>query len=604
MPQPKPGWTVPDWLRAYQSQAIDLTALGQLVQAFSADDPAWISVVTPAALQEQLADLVRRFREADGDWARFPLFGVPVAVKDNIDVAQTVTTAACPAFAYTAAEDAEVVARLRRAGAIFVGKTNLDQFATGLVGTRSPYGIVPNCFRPEFIGGGSSSGSASVVSRGLVPLALGTDTAGSGRVPAALQNIVGWKPTRGAVSARGVVPACRTLDCVSVFALTVPDAEVAARVIEGFDPADPFARRSPGSSGSYRPARIGVPAAPRFFGDEAAERAFQKAVELLRGQGLQIVELDMQPFHDLAELLYSASWVVERALVAGDLVNRLELLDPTVGRILAGAARHSAADVYQSEYRRAALARSIALELERCDVLCVPTIPRVFRLSEIEADPIGTNSTLGTYTNFTNLADLAGWAIPGPPREDGLPSGVTFLTPAFRERGLAAWVHEFHGLARATLGATDRRLSEVEPAHELFMGSDWLELVVVGAHMTGMPLASAFRSLGGVFARAAVTAPFYELHLLPGGPPQRPGLKRVEESLAHGIAVEVWKMPREKVGAFLETIPWPLGLGSIQLEGGEWVRGFICEPAGFLGAKDISGYGGFRAFVQAQAEGA
>ena len=389
----------------------------------------------------QIAELADLLDRAGGEYSRLPLYGVPFAVKDNIDVTGWPTTAACPEFAYIAASDAAVVRRLRRAGAIVVGKTNLDQFATGLVGTRSPYGTVPNSFRPEYISGGSSSGSASVVARGFVPFALGTDTAGSGRVPAGFNNIVGLKPTRGWFSTSGVVPACRTLDCVSILALTVADADFVASIMAGFDENDPYSRAQPTTAPLAFPERlrVAVPAAPEFFGDDEAAAAFDKAVETACALGAQIVPIDFAPFLELAIMLYNGPWVAERlSSVAEFLRNQPSAIHPTVREIISRGFSFSALDYFKAEYHRAELARRVAGVMSVADALLVPTAPRIYTIAEILDDPIVLNARLGVYTNFANFADLSALALPAGFRNDGLPVGVTLLAPAWHDRALTS----------------------------------------------------------------------------------------------------------------------------------------------------------------------
>lgn len=585
------------------------------VRAFDTDDPAWISLGTEGLLRAQIDELRLKLERAHDDLSQFPLFGVPFGVKDNIDVSGFLTTCACPAFAYRAEKDAVSVELLKQAGAIVVGKTNLDQFATGLVGTRSPYGVVESCHRRGYIGGGSSSGSASAVARGLVPFALGTDTAGSGRVPAAFQNIVGYKPTKGRFSTRGVVPACRTLDCVSIFAFTVDDAARVAKILDVFDEADAYAR--PAVPATRAPlGRIGYPAPLEFYGDQLAEEAYRRALETVAGLGAELIPVDFEPFSELARLLYAAPWVAERTLVAGALLDDPGAMDPTVRQILQRGAIDSARDAFRAEYRRAELSRAIELALRQVDLLVVPTTPTIYRIDDVLADPIGTNSRLGTYTNFTNLADLAGIAIPAPFRRDGLPSGITLLGPAHSEPRLLDWARRIERTLNLPWGATG-------PAHALTppiaspsavplgtastsqnpsnSGLDSSEngvlFAVVGAHLRGMPLHHELVERGGRFHSVARTAPLYELHLLAGTSPAKPGLLRLPPGqVGSPIEVELWLLSDEAIGSLLRRVAPPLGFGKLQLEDGRWVSGFICEPVGFEGGEDISHYGGFRAY--------
>jgi len=419
----------------------------------AADDPGiFISLVPEAEALVAAASLGRFDPEAK------PLWGVPFAIKDNIDLAGLATTAACPAFAYRPQASAVAVARLVAAGAIPVGKTNLDQFATGLVGLRTPYGAPRNPFDPAMVPGGSSSGSAVAVARRLVPFALGTDTAGSGRVPAGLNNIVGLKPTKGAVSTRGVVPACRTLDCVSVFALSVADAMAVYRVIAGFDPGDPYSREVPlpGSIGELpRGLRIGVPdaASREFGGDRLAQRAFAKSFDGLATLGCALEEIDLAPFFASGKLVYGGPWVAERQHAVGDFIaRRPEAVDPAVRGIVSAAAKLSAADAFAGFYRLAELRRATEPVWQAVDALVVPTVPRSCRIAEVTADPIGPNAALGTYTNFVNLLDLCALAVPGRLRDDGFPSGVTLIAPAGRDSRIAALGAALHAHAGQSAG--------------------------------------------------------------------------------------------------------------------------------------------------------
>jgi allophanate hydrolase len=599
------GFCLSDWKRGYESGALAHDDLIAWVEGFDRADPAWIGLASTDVLEAQLARLPERRERASA--VTLPLDGVPFAIKDNIDAAGWTTTAACPAFSRLAHEDASIVARLLTAGAILVGKTNLDQFATGLVGTRSPFGAVPSSFDPTRIGGGSSSGSAAVVARGLVPFALGTDTAGSGRVPAALHNVVGYKPTRGRFSTRGLVPACRTLDCPSIFALTVDDAAEVAGLLDHYDELDPFACRTAMQVGPLAHIRIAVPDQLEFFGDDLAEAAFAQARAAIAAVGFELSSVDFRPFRALADLLYAASWVAERSLVAGSLLDApADAMDPIVRRILLEGRRRTAEEAFAAEYRRAELAREIDRTFDRADVLLVPTTPTVYRLSEVAAEPILTNARLGTYTNFTNLADLCALAIPGPFRADQFPAGITLLARAHHERWLVDLGRRLEAEFGLPLGASGRQRTPVSAAiREVETASDCLTLAVVGAHLSGMPLCSQLTSRGATLRATQRTAPVYQLRVLAGSGPVRPGLFRMDDGSTYGaIEVELWDVPRGQVGSFLELVPPPLGLGSIQLFDGSWVRGFICEPWGRRDSIDITHFGGFRAFIAARTAGA
>lgn len=586
--------TVAEW-RAIALEGTDALrkAYGRFLSSSPSSDPAWVQTLDGAKLEGQIAFL-SELAGKNGEAARdLPLFGVPFAVKDNIDVAGWTTTAGCPAFAYEPGSDAEVVSRLRQAGAIVVGKTNLDQFATGLVGTRSPYGAVPCVFDPARIGGGSSSGSASVVARGVVPFALGTDTAGSGRIPAGFQNIVGLKPTRGWLSTRGVVPACRTLDCVSIFALEVVDAQILSVLAGGHDPLDPYSRPSRvlAASMASKP-RLAVPAKLEFHGDEWAEAAFASARDRLIDLGATLTEIDFTPFAELAALLYQGPWVAERLSVIEELLAKTpDEIHPVVRSIVQGSTRHSALDAFRAEYRRAGLAKEIAGILSGFDALVVPTAPFHPTYVQVASDPVGVNSRLGTYTNFANLADLAALALPGPFRTDGLPAGITLLAPAWHDQALAEFGARWMGSLTRPTGVVDGipvSGAAIPPRAEC------VQLAVVGAHLSGMTLNHQLVSRRSRLLRACRTAPGYTLHALAGTVPPKPGLARGAGDAR--IELEVWEVPSEAFGSFVAEVPPPLGIGNVELEDGSWVKGFICEGASLESARDITSFGGWRAY--------
>lgn len=584
------GWTISEWQQAYQSGLSPHTALTLLLAELNTDDPAFIHVVSAAELESQLACLT-----ALPDAKQLPLYGIPYVVKDNIDVAGLPTTAACPAFGYIAEEDAHCVALLRAAGAVVLAKTNLDQFATGLVGTRSPYGAVPNSFNPEYISGGSSSGSSVSVARGLVPFSLGTDTAGSGRVPAGLNNLVGLKPTRGRFSTRGVVPACRSLDCVSIFALNIDDAESVAEVMESFDVADGYSRIAPPSVRliGAKP-RLGIPASLPWFADSAAEAAWHASLSQMRRMGAELVELDFTPMQQLAELLYGGPWVAERyAAIAQFMDANGEQMNPVVRGILANAQKFSAADTYRAEYRRADLAREIQTLVHSVDALLVPTAPLMPTIAQVEQDPVTLNSQLGTWTNFVNLADCSALALPAGSRSDGLPFGITLIGAAWQDRALADFGRRWQAFAPWKAGATDRALPA--PVAVSTQPAGHVRLAVVGAHLSGMPLNSQLTERHARFVESTFTANNYRLYALPNTTPPKPGLIRSAEGAA--IAVELWDVPVELFGSFVALVPAPLGIGTLTLQDGREVKGFICEGAAVEGATDITHLGGWRAYV-------
>jgi allophanate hydrolase len=535
------------------------------------------------------------------DAAERPLFGVPVAVKDNIDVRGLPTTAACPAFSYEPTSDATAVAHLRAAGAIIVGKTNLDQFATGLVGVRSPYGVPSNPFNAKVIPGGSSSGSGVAVAAGLVPLALGTDTAGSGRIPAALNNIVGLKPSLGMISTNGVVPACRTLDCVSVFALTVDDAILALAAMASPDAADPYSRahaRAP-TGAMPRGVRLGVPLAGQrvFFGDKQAATSYDDALARFAKLGAAITEIDVEPFYETARLLYEGPWLAERYLAIRSLLaSSPDAIHPVTRAIIQEGARPSAADAFAAFYKLEELRRVRDHVFHAIDALVLPTMPTVYTVEQVLADPIGLNSRLGTYTNFVNLLDLCGIAVPASIRADGAPAGITLLAPAGNDATLASIGRVFHADTGLSLGATERPQPPLADVSTALRG-DEIALAVVGAHLSGMPLNCELRALGARLVGETTTTADYRLFALNGANPPKPGLLRVADGEGAAIAVEVWALTSAAFGCFVAAVPPPLSIGTIRLADGGCAKGFLVEATAVDGACDISGFGGWRAFI-------
>lgn len=559
-----------------------MTPTGQVRAAMAADhayaDPAlWLHRVPDAILLARAAAL-----EAEGAQGR-PLWGVPVAVKDNIDVAGMPTTAACPDYAYHPAEDAPAVARLLAAGAIVMGKTNLDQFATGLVGIRSPYGVPRNAFDPRRVPGGSSSGSAVAVAAGIVPVSLGTDTAGSGRVPAAFGSIVGLKPTLGAVPARGVVPACRSIDTVSVFARTVDEALGVLRVIAGWDAADPYSRQAPPGylrRGARTVGRVAV-ADDLSACDPAVAALVRRAAA-----SVGAVPVPVAPFLALARLLYDGPWVAERTSALRAMLDRPASLHPVTRAILAGGLDRTAADAFDAFHLQAQVRREAEALFAGYDALLVPTAPFCPTLAELDADPIGPNSRLGTYTNWVNLCGLCAIAVPAGMGPDG-PAGVTVIGPAWAEGRIAALADALHRAAAGTVGATAAPLPP--PAAPDPVGADEMALFCIGAHMSGLPLNAQLTALGARYLRDARTRPEYRLYALG----LRPGLVR---GGAGAIAGEVWALPSASVGPLLAQVPPPLGFGTAMLEDGPCLS-FLAEAAGVEGAREITALGGWRAFL-------
>jgi allophanate hydrolase len=534
------------------------------------------------------------------DASQFPLLGIPVAVKDNIDVAGLPTTAACPAYSYMPAGDATAVARLRQAGAIVIGKTNLDQFATGLVGVRSPYGIPTNPMRADLIPGGSSSGSAVAVSSGLVPLSLGTDTAGSGRVPAMLNNIVGLKPSLGLVSTAGVVPACRTLDCVSIFSLTVDDAMTALAAMAGPDASDPFSRERRLSGLSPFPGglRLGMPRNGQliFFGDRAQEAAYAAAIERWRALGATTVDFDLEPLYEAARLLYEGPWVAERYLVIRDLLaSSPDAIHPVTREITVAGSRISAADTFAALYRLQALRRTAEHAFAGIDALVLPTAPTAYSTAQVLANPIELNSRLGTYTNFVNLLDLCGLALPSAIRPDEIPFGITLLAPAGQDALLASIGRVFQAQTKLTLGAKGVALPPLADIDTSLRG-DEIAIAVVGAHLSGMALNGELKAHDGRLLEATSTAPDYRLYALDTSPP-KPGMLRVEAGTGTSIDLELWALPAAAFGKFVAAIPPPLSIGTVRLRDGRGVKGFILEAADVASSRDISSFGGWRKFM-------
>jgi allophanate hydrolase len=529
-----------------------------------------------------------------------PLSGLCFAVKDNIDVEGLPTTAACPAFAHTASQSATVVQRLLRSGASLVGKTNLDQFACGLNGTRSPYGSVPNSFNPAYVSGGSSSGSAYVVATGQVDFALGTDTAGSGRVPAGLNNVVGLKPSRGLISTAGVLPAAQSVDVVSIMARSVPMTWRVLVAAMGHDPADPFSRvltlRDRAFPQSFH---FGVPSQLEFFGDEQASAAFDQAVQRLQGMGGQAVPIDYAPLARVAELLYGSALVAERYAAIREFfdAHAQEVIEP-VRSIIAAGRDYQAADVFDARARLQALAQHIQPMWGSIDTLLVPTAPTHYTIEAMSADPMTLNHHLGYYTNFVNLLDYAALSVPSSIRPDGLPFGVTFIGPCGSDWALAELGARFHGACDLPLGATSERLSQDDQyLPPIQAPGSTVRVAVVGAHLSGMPLNGQLLERGARFLQSTRTASCYRLFALAATHPPKPGLLRVRQDEGAAIDVEIWEMPLPAYGSFVALVPAPLGIGSLTLESGQTVQGFLCEAQALQGAQDISHFGGWRAYL-------
>ncbi|RXT92871.1 allophanate hydrolase [Pseudomonas syringae] len=587
---------------AYQSGRISprqlILALREKAARLNSDYHLFIHLLSAAELEHYLAAL------DDRDPRDLPLFGVPFAIKDNIDLAAIPTTAACPDYAYTPEHSASVVAQLIALGAVPMGKTNLDQFATGLNGSRSPYGACPNSVLNEYPSGGSSAGSSLAVALGVSSFSLGTDTAGSGRVPAALNNLVGMKASKGLISTAGVVPACRTQDCVSTFTATAREASELLALIATFDPRDEYSRRNPlwndaSAFGAPRPFRFGVPRAEdlQFFGCTEGPRLFNAAIDHLTALGGEAVTVDLSPFLEAARLLYEGPWVAERYSVAGQLMEEHpDAVLPVIRDVLAKAPQVSGVDTFRAQYRLQVLKAACDRALEGLECVVTPSIGRPVTLAELAAEPVLRNSELGYYTNFVNLLDYAAVAVPSAFMGNGLPWGVTLFGRAFTDQYLLSLADALQRqTALPLIGGESPRLTVPQTTAR----NDMARLVVCGAHLDGLALNWQLRQRGARLLETTQSSADYRLYALAGGPPFRPGMVRVAE---HGVAidVEVWELPSIELGSFLTGIPAPLGLGKVQLADGRWETGFICEAYGLEGARDISPLGGWRAHVQQQ----
>ncbi len=568
--------------------------------ARTGERPVWISLVDRDANLRRAQAL-----EAEPASRNLPLYGIPFAVKDNFDVDGMQTTAACPAFSRTATETATVIQRLLAAGAILIGKTNMDQFATGLVGTRTPYGACSCVFDSRYISGGSSSGSAVAVANGSVSFSLGSDTAGSGRVPAAFNQLVGLKPTRGWLSTKGLLPACRTLDCVSVLAETCVDAARVFVVARGFDSGDPFSRNpslgqgsAPWSGSQGFSFGIPTPDCLEFFGDQDAAECYREAVANLTELGGTAVEFDYGPFLKVASLLYKGPWVAERlAALRSFLASNPETVDPTVNSIIRGAERFSAADLFDAEYTLRELEKECGAVWEKADFLLLPTAPTQYTIDQVNAAPVELNSNLGYYTNFVNLLDLAAVAIPAGFKTNGLPFGVSLIGKAFTDEGLLQIADRLHRRLAVKLGGSSRELSATPKITLPDAPPGCIPIAVVGAHLAGQPLNWQLTQRKARLLTRTRTDGDYRLYALAHTNPPKPGLVYTPGLNGAGIEVEVWAMPEETVGGFLNAIPPPLALGTVRLADGSAVKGFLCEPAGIEGATEITHFGGWRRFV-------
>lgn len=588
--------------RYLQGTLTPLQLVEQLHAQMQAEDAAldrhiWIRRLTLDEMRGYAQALAGR------DPRTLPLYGIPFAIKDNIDLAGVPTTAACPDFAYTPQRSATVVQRLIDAGAIPVGKTNLDQFATGLVGVRSPYGACRNALNPEYVSGGSSSGSAVAVALGLASFSLGTDTAGSGRVPAMLNNLIGLKPSCGRLSGTGMVPACRTLDTISIFALTAADAAQVLAVAEGEDASDPYSKAMPPAGYNFGAAasfRFGVPRAEdlEFHGNAEGPTLFAQAVEQLKALGGVPVEVDLRPFRAVATLLYEGPWVAERyAAIRPFIEKQPQALHPVTRAITEQGIRFSAPDTFEALYKLKALEKQTRGVWQAIDCLLTPTASNAYTIAAVEADPVRLNSNLGHYTNFVNLLDLSAVAVPTGMMSMGIPFGVTLVARSGQDLPLLTLAARLHARTLPTVGATPHAPHRpgALPDAALFP-SGQVQVAVCGAHLSGLPLNHQLTQRGARLVRTVRSAPLYRFYRLPGGPVQRPGLVRVGQGGA-AIEMEVWELPASEFGSFVAGIPAPLGIGTVALEDGSSVQGFICEAYAVAGAQDISHYGGWRSYL-------
>lgn len=564
------------------------------------DRNIWISLQAPETLIAEAQKL-----EQQDPW-QLPLYGIPFAIKDNIDVIGLPTTAACPDFSYLPAQTAFAVQRLIDAGAVLIGKTNMDQFATGLTGTRSPepYGICKNALNPDYIAGGSSSGSAVAVALNIVSFSLGTDTAGSGRVPAAFNNIVGVKPTRGLISCAGVVPACKSLDCVSIFSRSAAEAEYLLNILALFDPNDSYARderqlepiRYPGKEANLR---FGVPKPEQlnFFGDEESSGLFRLTIAALQSIG-EVVEIDFQPFLEAAALLYGGPWIAERyAGIRHFIEAHPEQLHPVIGQVLSSAQDKSAVDAFAALHRLQSLKRKTQSVLQGLSCIVTPTAPRIYRIDEVLADPVNLNSNLGYYTNFMNLLDLCAVAMPSGFYANGLSFGITLFSTALSDSRLLGFAKHLEAQQRTVVKRIEQNDGHLEvPA---ISSSLYRRIAVCGAHMHDLPLNRQLLDLGARFYATARTSANYRLYALAIAPPERPGLIR-DDMQGQSITLELWELPKAHWGDFIGLIKSPLCLGSVELENGQWEYGFLCENYPITESLEITGFGGWRNYLQAK----
>ena len=570
---------------AYRAGELHPPALiDELYARIEADGLAgeWIHLVPRAEAIEQAAALAAR-----PDAATLPLFGIPFGVKDNIDVAGMPTTAGCAGYAYLPEHSAQCVQPLLQAGALCLGKLNLDQFATGLVGSRSPYGAARNVFNPDYVAGGSSSGSAVAVAAHHVSFSLATDTAGSGRVPPALNNLVGLKPSVGRISNRGVVPACASIDCVAIFALCVADAAQLRAIIEGSSPRKALPRPSR--------FRFGIPSRRSEQEDDQTRRTFERTIERLAALGGLPVKIDFTPFAELGDLLYGP-FVWERYLAVGPFIEaQPDAVLPVTRDIILGAKQHTAADLMRAVQRARQLTRTCLSLMTQLDVLALPTVVAPVSVEADRTSPLSENDRLGVYTRFANFCGFPVLVVPQDFRDDGLPSSVSLVGHPGKDEQLDALGAALHEQSDAGMGKS----RAWPPTYETTVGAGpRIRLAVVGAHMRGLSLNHELTRVGARFLTTAHTAASYRLFLLPGAP-ERPGLLRVKGGGA-SIEVELWELTAQELGELLAQVPPPLGIGSLRLQDDELVHGFLCEASACESARDISQFGGYRRYSEQQ----
>jgi len=586
---------------AYKNKEITPRTLVETIHTRCADfaeHNIWIHLLSTAELEPYLQHLDK------ADINDLPLYGIPFAIKDNINLAGIATTAACAAYSYVPENSAFVVEQLIAAGAIPIGKTNMDQFATGLVGTRSPepWGVCKNAFNKDYISGGSSSGSAVAVALGLASFSLGTDTAGSGRVPAAFNNIVGLKPSKGLLSTSGVVPACRSLDCVSIFALTTDDANTVFDFAAVYDRDDQYARKNifENNTRHYGIAekafQFAVPESHQleFFGNASAQALFEKNVRTLQDLGGIKHTIDFSVFMDAAKLLYDGPWLAERYLVVEDIYHQQNAaLLPVISDIIGKAENKTAADAFRAEYQMQSYRVQAKRLLAQFDFLVTPTVGTIYTIDEVNAAPVDRNSDLGYYTNFMNLLDFAAVAVPAGFLSNGLPWGISLVSTSMHDRKLLSFANLWQQYSQMAPGNCDYALPATVAGEASF--SDYVQLIVCGAHMQGLALNWQLTERGAQLLETTTSSSCYRMFVI-DGTPQRPAMMR-DTVDGYALDIEIWQIPRAEFGGFVAAIPAPLGIGKVETSDGRWLPGFICEAYAVAEASEISELGGWRQYL-------